>query len=35
MNEPYYEPDLGHYDALSEIKLGELFAEKVAAIYAK
>lgn len=26
MKEPYYEPDLGHYDALSELKLGELFA---------
>ena len=35
MNEPYYEPDLGHYDALSEIKLGELFADAVASLYAK
>lgn len=33
MNEPYYEPDLGHYDALSEIKLGELFGQYVASVY--
>ncbi len=33
LNEPYYEPDLGHYDALSEIKLGLLFGEKIASIY--
>ena len=35
LNEPYYEPDLGHYDALSEIKLGLLFGEKIASIYKK
>ena len=28
LNEPSYEPDLGHYDALSELKLGNLFGEK-------
>lgn len=33
LNEPYYEPDLGHYDALSEIKLGQLFGQYVASIY--
>ena len=33
--EPYYEPDLGHYDALSEIKLGQLFGEKIVSIYDK
>ena len=33
MYEPYYEPDLGHYDALSELKLGELFAEEFIKIY--
>ncbi len=33
MNEPYYDPDLGHYDALSELKLGELFAEEYIKIY--
>lgn len=27
--EPYEEPDLGHYDALSMIKLGELFGEQL------
>jgi len=31
--EPYYEPDLGHYDALSELKLGHLFGEQIASIY--
>lgn len=35
MNEPYYEPDLGHYDALSEVRLGELFGESIASIYRK
>lgn len=35
MNEPYDNPDLGHYDALSEIKLGLLFGEKIASIYRK
>lgn len=33
MYEPYYEPDLGHYDALSEIRLGELYAEELISIY--
>ncbi|MGN1040075.1 MAG: sialate O-acetylesterase [Candidatus Fimimonas sp.] len=31
--EPDYDPDLGHYDSLSEIKLGNLFGEYVASIY--
>lgn len=31
--EPDYDPDLGHYDSLSEIKLGNLFSEYVASIY--
>ena len=29
--EPYGNPDLAHYDSLSEIKLGHLFAEEVSA----
>ena len=33
--EPDYDPDLGHYDSLSEIKLGNLFGEYVASIYKK
>ena len=33
MNEPYEEPDLGHYDSLSMIKLGELFGEHLVSIY--
>ena len=33
MYEPYDNPDLGHYDALSEIRLGELFAEELIKIY--
>ena len=33
MNEPYDHPDLGHYDALSEIKLGELYASELIKIY--
>ena len=28
-NEPENEPDIGHYDAYSEIKLGRLFAESI------
>ena len=28
-NEPYNEPDIGHYDSESEIKLGRLFAEAI------
>lgn len=31
--EPDYEPDLGHYDALSEIKLGQLFGEYIIKTY--
>ncbi len=30
--EPDYAPDLGHYDSLCEIKLGEMFGERVASI---
>lgn len=33
LNEPYGDPDLGHYDALSELKLGHLFGERIASIY--
>ena len=33
--EPNYEPDLGHYDSLCEIKLGNLFAEEIINIYKK
>ena len=33
LNEPYDNPDLGHYDALSEIALGRLFGENIASIY--
>ena len=33
MNEPYENPDLGHYDSLSMIKLGELFGEHLISIY--
>ncbi len=29
LNEPYYEPDLGHYDSLSEIALGRRFGEEL------
>lgn len=35
MYEPYENPDLGHYDSLSMIKLGELFGEKLLDIYIK
>lgn len=31
--EPDYDPDLGHYDSLSEIKLGNLFGEYIISIY--
>ena len=31
--EPETNPDLGHYDALSELKLGRLFAEEILKIY--
>lgn len=31
--EPDYDPDLGHYDSLSEIKLGHLFGEYIISIY--
>lgn len=33
MTEPYDNPDTAHYDALSEIKLGHLFAEEIIKIY--
>lgn len=33
MNEPYGDPDLGHYDALSMLKLGQLYAKEVLLIY--
>ena len=33
--EPDYDPDLGHYDSLSEIKLGHLFAQEIVKIYKK
>lgn len=33
MNEPDYEPDLGHYDAIYEFMLGEKFAEEIVKIY--
>ncbi|MBQ1846926.1 MAG: DUF3795 domain-containing protein [Clostridia bacterium] len=35
MKEPYGEPDIGHYDAGSEIKLGRLFAEKMKGLFIK
>ena len=31
--EPTEEPDLGHYDAYSELLLGRMFAEKIIKIY--
>lgn len=33
LNEPYDEPDTAHYDSMSEIKLGRLFAEQIIKIY--
>ena len=33
--EPQSNPDLGHYDALSELKLGRLFARELLTIYQK
>lgn len=33
MYEPYEQPDTAHYDAMSEIKLGHLFAEEIIKIY--
>ena len=33
--EPEENPDLGHYDALSEIKLGQLFGQEIVKIYNK
>ena len=33
--EPDYDPDLGHYDSLSEIALGQKFGEALVAIYKK
>ena len=35
LHEPYEEPDLGHYDSLSMIKLGELFGEQLTNILIK
>ncbi|MBQ7323066.1 MAG: hypothetical protein IJW96_00685 [Clostridia bacterium] len=33
LKEPYYEPDLGHYDALCEIALGQRFGEELLKIF--
>ncbi len=33
LNEPEGEPDIAHYDSLSELKLGHLFAEEVAKFF--
>ena len=33
--EPQSNPDLGHYDALSELKLGRMFAAEILKIYQK
>lgn len=33
--EPVEEPDLGHYDALSELELGRMFGREIAKIYGK
>ncbi len=33
MNEPYDDPDLGHYDALSMLKLGQLYAKELLYVY--
>ena len=33
VNEPEGDPDWGHYDALCELKLGNLFAERVIESY--
>lgn len=33
MNEPDYEPDLGHYDAIYEFLLGKRFGEEIVKIY--
>lgn len=33
LNEPFDEPDTAHYDSMSEIKLGHLFAEQIIKIY--
>ncbi|MBQ8739822.1 MAG: hypothetical protein IJZ04_10070 [Clostridia bacterium] len=32
-HEPQNEPDLAHYDSMSELKLGHLFAEQIISIY--
>ena len=29
MNEPYGNPDLGHYDAMSELTLGRMFGDEI------
>ena len=33
MNEPDYDPDLGHYDALYEFLLGQKFGKEIVNIY--
>jgi hypothetical protein len=33
--EPVEEPDLGHYDALSELELGRMFGREIVKIYGK
>jgi hypothetical protein len=35
MDEPVESPDIPHYDSLSEIKLGHMFAEQLAAFIAE
>lgn len=35
MYEPVENPDLGHYDALSELELGRMFGREIAKIYGK
>jgi hypothetical protein len=32
-NEPYENPDLGHYDALSELELGRAFGKEILKMY--
>jgi hypothetical protein len=35
MYEPFGNPDLGHYDALSELELGRMFGREIVKIYGK
>ncbi len=35
LNEPYGNPDLGHYDALSELELGRMFGREIIKMYEK